>query len=64
MLRPSHELTVSACNWVNLSVLTEAESSGVFCRPDVGKTAEGTGLVETVKSMWSFVWTLAGRLGT
>ena len=49
--RPSHELTISACNLVNLSVLTEAESSNVFFRPDVRKTTESTGLVETVKSM-------------
>ena len=33
ILRPSHELTISACNLVNLSVLTEAESSNVFVDP-------------------------------
>ena len=30
ILRPSHELTISACNSVKLSVLTEAESSNVL----------------------------------
>ena len=51
ILRPSHELTISAFNLFNLSVLTEAESVDVFCRPDVRKTTESTGLVETVKNM-------------
>ena len=37
---PSHELTISACNLVNLSVLTEAESSNVFVDPMLEKTTE------------------------
>ena len=37
ILRPSHELTISACNQVNLSVLTEAESSNNFVDPMLEK---------------------------
>ena len=51
----SHELTVSACNLVNLSVLTEAESSNVFVDPMLERPPKSTGLVETVKSMQSSV---------
>ena len=50
-----HELTISACNLVNLSVLTEAESSNVFVDPMLERPPKSTGLVETVKSMQSSV---------
>ena len=40
VLRPSHELTISTCNLVNLSVLTEAEGSNVFVDPMLEKTTE------------------------
>ena len=46
---------ISACNLVNLSVLTEAESSNVFVDPMLERPPKSTGLVETVKSMQSSV---------
>ena len=52
--RLAHE-QLSACNLVNLSVLTEAESSNVFVNPMLERPPKSTGLVETVKSMQSSV---------
>ena len=51
ILRPSHELTISACNLVNLSVLTEAESSNVFVDPMLERPPKELALVETINSM-------------
>ena len=50
-MRPSHELTILAGNYVNLSVLTEAERSNVFADPMLGKPPKEMALVETVKSI-------------